>query len=885
MSGRLTSHLGFGLLCILTVLASGQAGTLFEENFDSVVLGPNADEVMASDAAWTPSGPEGWTVDNSRMPLVDGEVIGTTEWRGWTFADPAWWASVDNQRRSEFTKASGAAAVADPDEWDDVGSPARVGTFESYLVSPSFDVTSAAGGIARLSFDFSWRPWGNQTGNVTLVFDDGDPQEVFRLDTATTTDDMTNESETLLLPIPADATTAVLRFGMFDAGNDWFWAIDNVVVSTAAKIGLWDFEEGIGTHTANSGLGGGLAGTLTGLTESAWSDPEFLGRSLRFQSDGYVDLGTSAMADAERARSDSLRPLSGLTISAWVKTDTFTDRAGIAGSVFHSGASQSGFYLGTCSPNTFCFALATEDEGDLIYLSAVGDDFTGEWAHVVGTYDGREQRFYVNGKLIVLFPTSGRIDYEPAPHGFQIGTFIDDDEDGRFTGEISQVAVWDGALSAVEIDLLYQIGRAGDNIDLNLDSDCDGLPDDWELANFGSLNEQNGAGDPDGDHLNNIGEIREGTNPTDADTDGDGEADFVEIMLSTSATSAHEKPAGNPVVRVRELDPYSLDDWNTADAWSSGESPSRGQPYVVNGKFTSDIATSFFVSDFSGDRLELLHGARLLLLGPASVSELVLNPGIVEFAQSDTRLGKDGDRIQIRQPSTLRLPISFETYELAAKVSGDQPLTVSLTTPEREPDFPTRPKLTLLADNHEFTGCWKVNRTILNPTTPNGLGKADVSLFNGTLDPDANLNLPEQTLTLTGKTPKLILDQDMAFGRVTVGDGILNLEPGTYTFEDLIGLGFTSDNVVDGRGKLIVGGELIPGEDLPPAMVPLALPGLSRNEKGIRLSLPEGESLNVEFSTDLLEWETIGTGVSGTFFDTDTVRTAGKKGFFRVRRP
>ena len=128
------------------------------------------------------------------MPMVDGELIGTTEWRGWTFADPAWWASVDDQRRSEFTNANGAAAVADPDEWDDVEGPAGVGNFESYLISPDIDIASAAGGSASLAFDFSWRPEGNQTGNVTVAFDGGDSSEIFRLDTATSTDDISGGS-------------------------------------------------------------------------------------------------------------------------------------------------------------------------------------------------------------------------------------------------------------------------------------------------------------------------------------------------------------------------------------------------------------------------------------------------------------------------------------------------------------------------------------------------------------------------------------------------------------------------------------------------------------------------------------------------------------------
>ena len=51
-------------LAFLTLPLHGQA--LFEESFDSVTLGPNVDEGVESDAAWTAEPPAGWTVDNSR---------------------------------------------------------------------------------------------------------------------------------------------------------------------------------------------------------------------------------------------------------------------------------------------------------------------------------------------------------------------------------------------------------------------------------------------------------------------------------------------------------------------------------------------------------------------------------------------------------------------------------------------------------------------------------------------------------------------------------------------------------------------------------------------------------------------------------------------------
>ncbi|OGR30965.1 MAG: hypothetical protein A2005_01195, partial [Desulfuromonadales bacterium GWC2_61_20] len=62
-----------------------------------------------------------------------------------------------------------------------------------------------------------------------------------------------------------------------------------------------------------------------------------------------------------------------------------------------------------------------------------------------------------------------------------------------------------------------------------VDTDSDGLPDNWEVANNLDPNSATGingaAGDPDGDGLTNLDEMTMGTNPRNADTDGDGRWD------------------------------------------------------------------------------------------------------------------------------------------------------------------------------------------------------------------------------------------------------------------------------------------------------------------------------------------------------------------------
>jgi hypothetical protein len=54
------------------------------------------------------------------------------------------------------------------------------------------------------------------------------------------------------------------------------------------------------------------------------------------------------------------------------------------------------------------------------------------------------------------------------------------------------------------------------------DLDDDDLPDAWEREHFNSTTAQTGSGDPDSDGLQNKDEFVQGTDPNEADTDGDG---------------------------------------------------------------------------------------------------------------------------------------------------------------------------------------------------------------------------------------------------------------------------------------------------------------------------------------------------------------------------
>ncbi|NCC49951.1 MAG: PKD domain-containing protein [Spartobacteria bacterium] len=77
-----------------------------------------------------------------------------------------------------------------------------------------------------------------------------------------------------------------------------------------------------------------------------------------------------------------------------------------------------------------------------------------------------------------------------------------------------------------------------------VDTDGDGMPNDWELLNnLNPTNPSDASDDPDGDGLINIEEYYYRTDPHDSDTDGDGFSDSDELNSGTDPRDANSSPA------------------------------------------------------------------------------------------------------------------------------------------------------------------------------------------------------------------------------------------------------------------------------------------------------------------------------------------------------
>ncbi|MFC8418083.1 phosphocholine-specific phospholipase C [Streptomyces coelicoflavus] len=208
-------------------------GHLLAEDFESVApgLAPAAELSRPGLLGWTGTAPEGWTVTNAPdMPR------GTRELQGWTFMSKQFWCPA-GQNRPGFTRSLGIVAVADADDWDDTGGPSARGRFDSTLAGPAVGIPPGTSDL-HLAFDSHYRQESPQEAEVAVAFDTGERARLLHYSSAASGNtnegrDQENRLVRLSCPVPAGAASARVLFRLFNAGNNWYWAIDNVRLGTA----------------------------------------------------------------------------------------------------------------------------------------------------------------------------------------------------------------------------------------------------------------------------------------------------------------------------------------------------------------------------------------------------------------------------------------------------------------------------------------------------------------------------------------------------------------------------------------------------------------------------------------------------------------------------
>jgi hypothetical protein len=218
----------------LAFLGEAVADTVFSEDFEGVTL---IDSTLSSDGIdetdYSPDLPVGWTRDNTTTP--EG---GNIEYFGWTVMDPLFWINQAGIQlgRDQFTNASGNIAVADPDQYDDA-IEVDPNLFSSFVETPVIDLSSFRNGTLNITVDSCFAPYDTMKGLIDLSFDGGQTYtNLLTLDSLIEGDsNVARLNEALSFASGVDfaetGNDLVIRFGLTDAGNDWWWAVDNIKVT------------------------------------------------------------------------------------------------------------------------------------------------------------------------------------------------------------------------------------------------------------------------------------------------------------------------------------------------------------------------------------------------------------------------------------------------------------------------------------------------------------------------------------------------------------------------------------------------------------------------------------------------------------------------------
>ena len=179
--------------------------------------------------------------------------------------------------------------------------------------------------------------------------------------------------------------------------------------------------------------------------------PGMVGQAFSF--DGSGDSGVTVPS------SPSLNMTEAVTIDAWVYPTSFPN-------AFPTVVRRHRCEGGACALGFAQYLLAVTDQGQAhcnINASGSGDPIGGtvplnEWTHLACTYDRVNVRVYVNGAEVASDPLAEAIISSPLPLGIGIAPGF---TSRNFDGLIDEVEIFNRALTAAEIQAIYDAGNFG----------------------------------------------------------------------------------------------------------------------------------------------------------------------------------------------------------------------------------------------------------------------------------------------------------------------------------------------------------------------------------------------------------------------------------------
>lgn len=216
--------------------------------------------------------------------------------------------------------------------------------------------------------------------------------------------------------------------------------------------------------------------------------------------DGKRDKGCYLDADGDHVYVSSTiarRLQTQLTLAAWVKLASFNTRgyANEHGYIINKGKDlwwNPTFFVGYSKSKTgknpamfhVCRHGAPQNGGGKTVLSTTSV-VVGKWIHLVGTYDGKQLKIYVNGRFEAAAAYAGPLREDNAPLLVGGGNLSGTGWGNQFTvdGTVDDVMVWNRALDGEEVRSLYYGGIDGRvTVERSKETDCITLVDGMVLT-------------------------------------------------------------------------------------------------------------------------------------------------------------------------------------------------------------------------------------------------------------------------------------------------------------------------------------------------------------------------------------------------------------------
>ena len=150
---------------------------------------------------------------------------------------------------------------------------------------------------------------------------------------------------------------------------------------------------------------------------------------------------------------------SGITILVWFKADKFGD-ARFLSKATSTDPDDHYWMFGTASSSQFRVRLKDTSGSNNNWNPSVSTMTKGAWYFAAMTYDGATIRVYLNGAEVNSTPWAGSLNTD-ASIAIGLGNQPSGAGDRGFNGVLDEVAVFDKALSAEQVDELYKAAGGG----------------------------------------------------------------------------------------------------------------------------------------------------------------------------------------------------------------------------------------------------------------------------------------------------------------------------------------------------------------------------------------------------------------------------------------